>query len=266
MSRSGQRRADAGALLGLPLAVVVLVGAQYLEGGGLRTLAQPTAALVVFGGTCAALLVSYPVSRLAGAARALVRAVFAVHQPGRDLVARLTEYANRVRRKGIFSLEPELGEPLDPFLKRGLELAVDGFKAADVRRLLEAESHTLEQEEEDHAELLESAAGYAPTLGILGAVLGLIHVMEHLAAPSKLGQGIAVAFVATVYGVGSANLLFLPLATKIRTNARASALRRHLIIEGIAAIQENQHPRMVDQQLTALLRRDRRSTPTAVVA
>ncbi len=265
MNGPGQRRADTGVLLGLPLAVAVLVGAQYLEGGGLRTLAQPTAALVVFGGTCAALLVSYPVSRLSGAAKALMRAVTAVNRPGSDLVERLTEYASRARRKGLFALEGEIGEAGDPFLRRALALAVDGFKASDVRRLLEAESHTLDQEEEDHAELFEAAAGYAPTLGILGAVLGLIHVMENLAAPSKLGEGIAVAFVATVYGVGSANLLFLPIATKIRANARASALRRHLIIEGIAAIQDNQPARMVDQQLTALLQADRKP-PRAEVA
>jgi chemotaxis protein MotA len=131
---------------------------------------------------------------------------------------------------------------------------VDGFDAADVRRALEAESLRLEASEEAAADVFDAAAGYAPTLGILGAVLGLIHVMDNIGAPTKLGSGIAVAFVATVYGVAAANLLFLPLATKLRTSARTSRLTRELIIEGTSSIMRGVHPRLIEQHLAAYVR------------
>lgn len=252
--KPASRRRDLGSVIGVPLAIVVVLGAQWLEGGALRTLLQPTAALVVFGGTLAALLVSYPMSAVRGTWRAVVRTFEAPLEPDERLVRRLTEYATRARRKGIGALEGEVAEVNDPFLSRAIELITDGFRGPEVRRLLETDSLTRELHDEEPADVLEAAAGYAPTLGILGAVLGLIHVMENLAAPSRLGAGIAVAFVATVYGVGTANLLLLPMATKIRARARAEALTREVVIEAISAIQMNQHPRLVEQHLSAFLR------------
>ena len=248
------RRRDMASVVGIPLTIAIVVGAQLLEGGSLWTLLQPTAALVVFGGTLAALLVSFPFDVIRATARAVRRSFDPVPEPDQQLVNRLAEYATRARRKGIGALESELEEVEDPFMALAIELATDGFRVQDVRRLLEIDSQTREEQDEQPADVLEAAAGYAPTLGILGAVLGLIHVMENLAAPGKLGAGIAVAFVATVYGVGSANLLFLPLATKVRARARAHALGREVIIEGMAAIQQNQHPRLVEQHLMAFLR------------
>lgn len=251
------RRRDLGSVIGVPLTIAVVVGAQLLEGGALRTLLQPTAALVVFGGTLAALLVSYPVSAVRGTVAAAMRTFEEPAEPGEQLVSQLTEYATRVRRKGILSLESEIDEVKDLFLLRAIELLTDGYRGPEVRRLLETDSLTRELRDEEPADVLESAAGYAPTLGILGAVLGLIHVMENLAAPSKLGAGIAVAFVATVYGVGTANLLLFPMANKIRARARAEALTREVIIEAISAIQLNTHPRLVEQHLNAFLRNKR---------
>jgi chemotaxis protein MotA len=262
---TGQSAKDRATLAGVPLAAVVLLGAQWLEGGALRTLLQPTAALVVFGGTLAALLVSYPFSMIAATVRAIARAFDAAVEPDRQLVIRLTEYAVRARRHGIASLEAEIDSSNDPFLSRAIELATDGFRPQEVRRLLETDSQTRELHDAEPADVLEAAAGYAPTLGILGAVLGLIHVMENLAAPGRLGAGIAVAFVATVYGVGSANLVFLPLATKVRARARGDASRREVTIEAIASIQLNTHPRLIEQQLAALLRR-REDNPRRRVA
>ena len=136
-------------------------------------------------------------------------------------------------------------------MRRALSLMVDGFPAQEVKHSLEIDSRTREDAEEESAQVFEAAAGYAPTLGILGAVLGLIHVMENLTSPAKLGPGIAVAFVATIYGVGVANLVFLPLATKLRTVARAAFLTREIIIEGVGAIQRNMNPRRVEEHLAA---------------
>lgn len=264
MSQPARRR-DVAAVIGVPLALAVVVGAQWLEGGSLWTLLQPTAALVVFGGTLAALLVSYPADVVWSTGRA-VRGVFdAAPEPDDALVKRLAEYAGRARRHGIGSLESEIDDLKDRFLTLAIELATDGFRVQEVRRLLETESHTRQLKDEEPADVLEAAAGYSPTLGILGAVLGLIHVMENLTAPGRLGSGIAVAFVATVYGVGSANLLFLPLATKVRARAHASALAREVVIEAVSAIQQNTHPRLVEQHLTAFLR-TRRHAPAKGVA
>jgi chemotaxis protein MotA len=254
MSTRSKRR-DVATLVGVPLAILVLLAAQWLEGGALRTLLQPTAALVVFGGTLAAILVSYPLRLVGTTARAVLHAVDEPPEPDTLLVSRLAEFGSLARRKGLNALEAQVGSIGEPFLKQALELATDGFHANDVRRLLETDNRTREHQDEEPADLLEAAAGYAPTLGILGAVLGLIHVMENLAEPGQLGSGIAVAFVSTVYGVGAANLILLPLATKVRARARASALAREVIIEAVAAIQHNTHPRLMEQQLAAFLRR-----------
>jgi chemotaxis protein MotA len=248
MSRTG--RADAGPLVGIPLAIGVVVLGQVLEGGSLFSLLQPTAALVVFGGTLAALLLSFPFPTLRRAF-ADVQRVFAPPLSSTDsLVALFTEHAARVRRAGIMSLESLTDSVDDPFLRQALEHAVDGLPSTEVRQALEQRSRALEDSDEESAEVLEAAAGYAPTLGILGAVLGLIHVMENLAAPGRIGAGIAVAFVATIYGVGVANLIFLPLATRLRAIGRAAAARRELTIEGTISLQQGLHPRLVATQLS----------------
>jgi chemotaxis protein MotA len=243
-------RTDAGPLIGIPLAIGVIVLAQVLEGGSMFTLLQPTAALVVFGGTLAALVLSFPFPTL----RRALHDVWQVFTPPPSsvdaLVASFTAYATRVRRGGIMSLEPVLESVEDPFVRQALEHAVDGLPAVEVRRVLEQRSHALEDADEEGAEVLEAAAGYAPTLGILGAVLGLIHVMENLAAPGRIGAGIAVAFVATIYGVGVANLVFLPLATRMRAIGRAGALHRALAIEGTTALQRGLHPRLMATHLS----------------
>jgi len=261
--RIERRRVDLASSVGVPLTLAVVVLAQWLEGGRLQTLAQPTAALVVFGGTGAALLVSFQASTLRQACRAVARAFGMPPPPSHEMILQFTQYAVRARRKGAMSLEPDIAAAADPFLSRALALIVDGFDSGDVRRTLEAENRRLEESEESSADVLEAAAGYAPTLGILGAVLGLIHVMENLGAPARLGSGIAVAFVATVYGVGAANLLFLPLATKLRSAAHTSRLTRELIIEGVAAIQRGVHPRLLEQHLAAYVRSQERTRQAA---
>ena len=218
------------------------------------TLLQPTAALVVFGGTGVALLMSFPIATLRRALRAVQLAFSASPPRPRALISRFSQYALRSRRRGVMALEPDIaGEP-DRFLARALTLAIDGMPQAALRQALDIDSRAREDADLECADVLEAAAGYAPTLGILGAVLGLIQVMEHFAAPASIGSGIAVAFVATVYGVASANLVLLPLATRIRGRAGEAFLARAVVIEGTLGLQQGLHPRMIETHLDGFLR------------
>jgi chemotaxis protein MotA len=255
MTAGPRRRVDAASLLGLPVAIGVVLFAQVLEGGSVRSLWQPTAALVVFGGTAGAVVVSFPLD-------AVVRTVVAVFEafvrrtPAREMeatVGTLVSYAMESRRKGLLSLEPALERTPAGFLRNALTLAVDGTNPKTSRQILDIENQAHRVAAEMPAEVLETAAGYTPTLGILGAVLGLIHVMASLSEPAKLGSGIAVAFVATIYGVGAANLLLLPLATRLRGRARDAARHRELVIEGIVALQEGLNPRLIEQKLRSFV-------------
>ena len=249
MSASSARRIDMMSLVGLPIGVSVILLAQVLEGGSAQSLWQPTAALIVFGGTCGAVLVSFPLEVVAQTIRAVVEAFRRHHDDIEPTVTRLVAYAMESRRRGILALEPELDHTPEEFLRNALTLAVDGTNPKTSRQILEIESQARREAAEVPADVLETAAGYTPTLGILGAVLGLIHVMESLSEPARLGSGIAVAFVATVYGVGAANLVLLPLAAKLRGRVREASLYREVIIEGIVALQEGLNPRLIEQKL-----------------
>lgn len=244
---------DRLSLIGLPLGVLMIVGGHVLEGGEVKSLLQGAAAIIVFGGTLGAVLLSHPLRDIQEAARSL-RYVFVDDvQPSSHVLDAMGRLAVKARKDGILSLEDEIDGLVDPFLRRGLRLAVDGTNPTTLRNMLEAENDGREEYEEGPARVYEAAGGYAPTVGILGAVLGLIQVMENLSDPSKLGAGIAVAFVATVYGVGSANLILLPIAAKLRARALRRARRREVIMEGVLAIQEGQNPRVIDQKLRGLL-------------
>jgi chemotaxis protein MotA len=248
-----RRLSDAAFLFSVPLMVALVVAAKSLDGGRLTTLVQPSAALVVFGGTLVAVIFSFPLGLLARTGRALASAFG--RQPVSDtaLLSRMADYASRARTRGTLSLEGELASNDDPFLLRAITLVVDGVPAADVRHTLKTFSQVREEADAECALVLEAAGGYAPTLGILGAVMGLIQALEHLTTPASVGPGIAVAFVATVYGVGIANLVFLPLATRLRSLARQAALNREVVIEGAVAIQQGIHPSLVDGHLRSLL-------------
>lgn len=225
--------------------------AQVFEGSSVRSLWQPTAAMVVFGGTAAAVLVSFPIEAVLQTAVAVVQA-FRTREHARVMdvtVRQLLAYSLESRRRGLVALEPQLERTPEGFLRNALTLAVDGTHPNVARHILEIENQAHCVVAETPVDVLETAAGYTPTLGILGAVLGLIHVMESLSEPAKLGSGIAVAFVATVYGVGAANLMLLPLATRLRGLARDAALHRELIIEGVVALQEGLNPRLIEQKL-----------------
>jgi chemotaxis protein MotA len=244
-------RFDFTTLVGLPLGVGLVLIGQILEGGSPRSVLQPTAALIVFGGTLAAVLVSFTATDVKGAVHALRGVVRWQGQSPRVTIDLVVYYATRARKLGVAKLEDDLQGIKDPFLRKGLGFAVDGISPHAIRDILELENGSREEEEEGPARVYESAAGYAPTLGILGAVLGLIQVMQHLSDPARLGEGIAVAFVATVYGVGVANLILLPIATKLRTKARYEARRRDLIVEGVVGITEGLNPRTLRDRLVS---------------
>jgi chemotaxis protein MotA len=251
--RAPRRRLDLASVSGVIVAVGLVLVGQALEGGRVGSIVQLTAAVIVFGGTLGAVLTSCSLGDLLRAARSLQDVFFESRVPDHQTVDRLVAYSQVSRRKGIMAIEPELENEPNPFLRGGLMLAIDGASPQVVRETLDAESDSMLDYAEGPARVFESAGGYAPTIGILGAVLGLINVMEHLTEPSRLGAGVAVAFVATVYGVGSANLILLPIAAKIRLRADREDRLRRLAIEGVLGIQEGASPRLIEQKLRARL-------------
>ncbi len=246
-----RRRWDPGSILAVPAAIGIVLAAQALEGGSVQALLQGAAALIVVGGTMAATLISYSPRELRRAVRSAAETFRTDDEDLPKLTASLVSLAIRAHRKGMLSLEADLDMIRDPFLRNGLTLAIDGVSADTLRQVLTAELRAREDDEETPARIFEAAAGYAPTFGILGAVLGLIQVMRNLAAPSALCAGIAVAFVATVYGLGLANLLLLPLAGRLRERAAVAGRRRELIVEAVVALQQRMNPRLLAQAMRA---------------
>jgi chemotaxis protein MotA len=236
---------DLATVAGLFVAFGGLLG----EGGKLRDILQFTAAMIVLGGTIGAVLVSTPVHVLKGGIRRLKSVVLDSTPPLGPLIEELIRYATAARKNGLVSLEDAAIKIDDPFLRKALNLAVDGTDLQEIRKMLEMDISIEEQRAEAHAKVFEAAGGYAPTIGIIGAVLGLIQVMKNLANIDEVGHGIAVAFVATVYGVGVANLMFLPAATKIKARGSAETQRREVIVEGVSGIVEGLNPKLIRMRL-----------------
>ena len=250
---AANRALDTGTLLGLALAVGGICGGLLLEGGTLREIAQPTAAIIVLGGTIGATMLGQPFPVFLGACRQLAQVIFVIRADAAEGVRQIVEFAMKARKNGIVSLEKEVMAIPDPFLKKALTLAVDGTEPQEIRRMMELESGIEESRREAEARVLEAAGGYAPTIGIIGAVLGLIQVMKHLENIEEVGKGIAVAFVATIYGVGVANLLLLPAAAKIKAKAQAQSRLRELTLEGVIGIAEGLNPKLIQGKLEAYL-------------
>jgi len=252
MSAKRGVRVDISSFIGVPVALGLILIGQWLEGGSIWSLLQPTAALIVFGGTLGAVMLSFSRNDTLRAVKALKTVFMWDGEPPSKTIDTILQYALRARKVGILSLESDLGKIEDPFFEKALRQLVDANSPQVLRDVLEVENRGREEYDEIPVKVYEAAGGYAPTVGILGAVIGLIQVMQHLSDPNKLGAGIAVAFVATVYGVGSANLFFLPAATKLKMKARHEARRRELMIEGVLAIQEGLFPRMIEEKLYGL--------------
>jgi chemotaxis protein MotA len=194
-------------------------------------------------------MVQFPLSTVAQAFKALTQLFFDKSEDPKHLVDTLVKFANRARKNGIVSLDAELSTIEDQFLKKALMLAVDGIEPEELRKMMELELDNQEEHSEKVAQVFESAGGFAPTIGIIGAVIGLIQVMQHLSNIDEVGKGIAVAFVATLYGVGSANLLFLPFAGKLKIKGREEQVLREMTLEGVISILEGMNPRMLETKL-----------------
>lgn len=246
-----RRRIDVGALLAAPLGIGVVLAAQTLAGVPASTLFQAEAALIVFGGTLAAVLVSHSPREVMAAVRAAGRTFVSGHNDIDALSANITTLAGRAHRRGLIALEVEVDDVADPFLREGVKFAIDEPSVDAVRELMTVEAQVRASQDDVPARIFDAAAGYAPTLGILGAVLGLIDVMRHLSAPTSLGSGIATAFIATAYGVGVANLVLLPMAGRLREQAHLAARRRELMTHGVCGIHQRMHPRMLAHKLRA---------------
>jgi chemotaxis protein MotA len=245
---------------GLFLAFAGIIAGLLIEGGRLGQVLQPTAAMIVFGGTLGAVMVQFPLSVVLQAAKRLANVFFEKKSEASLLVKELVGYANKARRNGIVSLDAEVSKIPNPFLRKALTLAIDGTEPQELRKMMELELDTQAEREEKIPQVLESAGGFAPTIGIIGAVLGLIQVMQHLENITEVGRGIAVAFVATIYGVGSANLFFLPASGKMKIRIREEQLLREMTLEGVISILEGMNPRMVESRLEAFLAPEKRES------
>jgi chemotaxis protein MotA len=244
---------DKSSLSGVALALGGIIAGLLLEGGNLRQILQPTAAMIVFGGTLGAVMLQFPLPVVREAFRRTGSVFISPKQNPQATIHRLMQYAQKARREGIVSLDADLREIEDPFLKRSLMLAVDGTEAQELRKIMELELDHNAEYEEQVPQVFESAGGFAPTIGIIGAVLGLIQVMQHLDKIDEVGKGIATAFVATIYGVASANLLYLPMAGKMKIRIRDEQIAREMTIEGVASILEGMNPRMLETKLFGFL-------------
>jgi len=240
---------DKATLGGLVLAIGGILLGLMLEGGNIGQVLQPTAAMIVFGGTLGAILIQYPLPVALGAFRRLAQVFVEPVNTAQSTIELLVKYANQARREGIISLDKELPNIHEPFLHRALMLAVDGTEPQELRKIMELELNNKEEQEEKIPQLFESAGGFSPTIGIIGAVLGLIQVMQHLDKIDEVGKGIAVAFVATLYGVGAANLILLPASGKLKIRIRDEQIIREMTIEGVVSILEGMNPRILEAKL-----------------
>jgi chemotaxis protein MotA len=224
-----------------------------MDGGKLAQVLQPTAALIVFGGTIGAVMVQFPL-RIVIQAVMQLKDVFLSTEPEPDsLVQNLLRYAYKARRDGLLSLDAEVAKIKDPFLRESLMLAIDGVNSSDLRKMMELQLDYEGEKQERIPKVFDAAGGFAPTIGIIGAVLGLIQVMQHLQDINQVGKGIAVAFVATIYGVASANLLFLPWAGKIRIRMRERQVIQEMTLEAVLSILAGMNPRALELQLNSYL-------------
>jgi chemotaxis protein MotA len=244
---------DKASIGGVLLAIAGIVVGLIMEGGNLGQILQPTAALIVFGGTMGAVLLQFPLVTVVAAMRRMTHVFAAPRKANDELIRLLVAFANKARRNGVVSLDADLQTIQDPFLKQSVMLAVDGTEPADLRKIMQVVLDSSTESEERLPAVFESAGGFSPTIGILGAVLGLIQVMQHLDNIQEVGKGIAVAFVATIYGVGIANLFFLPMAGKMRLRVRDEYLRREMMLEGVISILEGMNPRMLEVKLTGFI-------------
>ncbi|HSI95208.1 MAG: flagellar motor protein [Methylophilaceae bacterium] len=240
---------DIISIVGILISIAAILGGQYLEGGHIGSLMQVTAFLIVMGGTFGACMLQFTLPVFLDGVKMLRWIVLTPVVSLENVIDQVISWGQAARRGGLLSLEPLMAELDDPFMRKGLQLLVDGAEPEKLREAMEVEMYAYDEHHRMAAKVWEAAGGYAPTVGILGAVMGLIHVMENLSDPSKLGSGIAVAFVATIYGVGSANLLFLPIANKLKAIIGKEMVKREMVMEGLVSIANGENPRIIETKL-----------------
>jgi chemotaxis protein MotA len=241
---------ELGPIIGIAIAMIAIFGGNVLEGGHITALIGGPAAMIVFGGTIGAVVVQYPTS-LIFAALSAARGTFQKSKTdSAKLVDEIVDYANRARRDGILALEKAAPTSSHPFLAKALMMAIDGSDSTTLRQTMEIAIGKHEEHGEDCGKIFESAGGYSPTVGIIGAVLGLIHVMSNLSDIAAVGHGIAGAFVATIYGVAGANIIFLPIGGRIKLGAREEVQQMEMMLTGVLAIQEGMNPKLVRERLS----------------
>lgn len=244
---------ERASIIGLAIGMAAVVGGNMLEGGRIESIIQPTAAVIVFGGTAGATFLSFPFSDIIKALASLRYVFFKDRTDAEALIQDMIRYAGIARRNGFIALEAEVPTITNPFFMKALMLAIDGMLPKLLVETMERENITFEDEHRRIAKVFDTAGGFSPTIGIIGAVLGLIHVMENLSDPSKLGAGIAVAFVATIYGVGAANLILLPIARKLVNRLNQELAVREMVLEGVVGIQSGINPHYLEEKLRAFV-------------
>ncbi|MBU1689471.1 MAG: flagellar motor protein [Gammaproteobacteria bacterium] len=240
---------DLVSIFGILLALTAIIGGQILEGGHISSLLQLTAFIIVLGGTTGAIMLQSSPKIFFEGMRLAKWIIWPPKANQQLLIEQVLTWSNLARKGGLLALESQLDLLEGAFTKKGLQMLVDGAEPEKIRVALEVEISTYEKHHLDASRVWQAAGGYAPTVGILGAVLGLIHVMENLSDPSKLGSGIAVAFVATVYGVGSANLFFLPMSGKLKYLIEQEVVMREMLLEGLVSIANGENPRVIESKL-----------------
>lgn len=250
---------DITTIVGIVLGLTAVVGGALLEGLHISAITQPTAAIIVLGGTIGATTLSFPLRVILGAGKACVKAFLEPKTKNASVIAEIIAYANKARKDGLISLETLIPTASDDFLKKAMSLAVDGTDPKVLKETMEIELNQQEEAGENEAKVFEAAGGFSPTIGIIGAVLGLIHVMQNLSDPGKLGEGIAVAFVATVYGVGTANLIYLPLASKMKMKHKMAMTAKEMMLEGVIGMLEGVNPRIIEEKLKGYLHESERT-------
>lgn len=244
---------DYSSVAGVVVALAAILGGLILEGGAISDVAQATGAIIVLGGTFGAVMVSTPSSVLMGAIKNFKYVFLQPRSEERKAIDEILTYATRARRNGIVSLESDVDAVQDPFLRKALSLGVDGADIQELEQMMRLEMEEYERRGKAEAKVYEAAGGYSPTVGIIGAVLGLIQVMKHLDQIEMVGHGIAVAFVATVYGVAAANIFFLPAGSKLKARVEASTRMKELMLDGVISIVQGLHPKVIERKLEGYL-------------
>ncbi len=244
---------DLLSIFGIIVSFGAILGGNFLEGGHVDSLLQFTAFLIVAGGTVGACMLQFPPATFFLSLKMAVWVFLPPKLEQHDVIEKIVGWSNIARKEGLLGLESLSENETDPFAKKGLQLLVDGSEPETIRGIMEVDLSTKEHQGTQAAKVWEAMGGYTPTVGIIGAVMGLIHVMNNLADPSALGGGIAVAFVATIYGVGLANLFFLPMASKLKAIIHDQTQFKEMIIEGVISIAEGENPRNIETKLQGYL-------------